>query len=146
MPKPGTGRITPAEKNNPMAPPRKLIAVIDDDPSIRNALSRQLRAAGFLTIAFACAEEFLLVANSCGAAGVISDIHLGTISGLQLALHPVVIELKLPVVLVSGCNDPVITLQAQEVAAVFLQKPIPPGKLLEAVIDTVGAPIADVDQ
>ena len=129
-----------------MSPPRKLIAVIDDEPSVRNALSRQLRAAGYLTAAFPCAEEFLQVAGTCGAAGVISDIHLGTLSGLQLALHPLIIELKLPVVLVSGSNDPVLTTRAQEIAAVFLQKPIPPGKLLEAVIDTMGAPIADGDE
>jgi len=129
-----------------MPTPRKLIAVIDDEPSVRNALSRQLRAAGYLTATFQCAEEFLHVAGTCGAAGVVSDIHLGALSGLQLALHPMIIEMNLPVVLVSGCNDPVTAMQAQEIAAVFLQKPIPPGKLLEAVIDTMGAPIADGEE
>ena len=129
----------------PMATPRKLIAVIDDDASIRNALSRQMRAAGFRTLAFQCAEEFLSVAASCDAGLVISDIHLGTMSGLDLAVHPQVIELQLPVVLISGCNDPLISAKAQEVAAVFLQKPIPPGKLLEAVIDTLGSPLVEVD-
>lgn len=126
-----------------MPTPRQLIAVIDDDTSVRHALGRQLRAAGYRTREFPSAEEFLQVAATCGAAGVVSDIHLGALTGLELALHPQVLELNLPVVLLTGMNDPVIAMRAQEVAAVFLQKPIPPGKLLEAVIDTVGAPIAD---
>jgi len=126
-----------------MTIPRQLIAVIDDDPSVRCALGRQLRAAGYRTLEFPSAEEFLQVAATCGAAGVVSDIQLGALSGLELALHPRVLELKLPVVLVTGAHDPLIAMRAQEIAAVFLQKPIPPGKLLEAVIDTVGAPIAD---
>ena len=127
-----------------MATYRKLIAVVDDDASIRTALCRQMRAAGYSAMPFSSAEEFLAVARSCGAAGIISDIHLGTLSGLQLAVHPLVLELKLPVVLVSGSSDPTVTGQAQEIAAIFLQKPIPPGKLLEAVIDTMGSPILEL--
>jgi FixJ family two-component response regulator len=124
---------------------RKLVVVIDDDPSLRNALCRQLRAAGYSAMAFPCAEEFLQVASTCGAAGVISDIHLGTLSGLELAVHPRVTELRMPVVLISASCDPVLTMQAQEIAAAFLQKPIPPGRLLEVVIDTMGSPILEAD-
>jgi len=126
-----------------MPPKRQLVAVIDDDPSVLKALDRQVSAAGYRSHAFASAEEFLAVAAFCGAACVVCDIHLGGMSGLQLAVHPVVTSLNLPVVLISGGWDPVVDEPASVIGAAFLQKPIPPGKLLEAIVDTVGPPIAD---
>jgi len=45
-----------------MPPPRKTIAIVDDDASLRKALDRQLSASGFNCVTFASAEEFLLVA------------------------------------------------------------------------------------
>ncbi len=45
-----------------MPPKRKLIAVIDDDDSVRKALDRQITAAGYRCHAFASAEQFLSVA------------------------------------------------------------------------------------
>jgi FixJ family two-component response regulator len=122
---------------------RKLVAVIDDDASVRKALDRQIRAAGYRSHAFASAEEFLAVAMLCGAACVVSDIHLGGMTGLELALHPIITAMALPVVLISATDDPRIAEPAQVIAAAFLRKPIPPGKLLEAIVDTVGPPIAD---
>ena len=129
-----------------MPPKRKLVAVIDDDAAVRKALDRQIHAAGYRSHAFACTEEFLKVAALCGAACVICDIHLGGMTGLELALHPTITELNLPVVLISGSCDPTVEEPARLIAAAFLRKPIPPGKLLEAIVDTVGPPIADEDQ
>lgn len=126
-----------------MPPKRKLIAVIDDDASVRKALDRQIHAAGYRSHAFACAEEFLSVAAMCGAAAIVCDIQLGGMTGLELALHPTVASLNLPVVLISGSDDPLIEEPARTIAAAFLRKPIPPGELLEAIVDTIGPPIAD---
>jgi len=126
-----------------MPPKRKLVAVIDDDASVRKALHRQINAAGYRSHAFACAEEFLKVAALCGAACVVCDIHLGGMTGLQLALHPTVMSLNLPFVLISGSDDPMVEEPARVIGAAFLRKPIPPGKLLEAIVDTVGPPIEE---
>lgn len=126
-----------------MPPRRKLIAVIDDDASIRKALDRQITAAGYRCHAFVSAEQFLSVAALCGAAAVVCDIHLGGMTGLALARHPTVTALSLPVVLISGSADPSVEEPAAVVGAAFLRKPIAPGKLLEAIVDTIGPPIAD---
>jgi FixJ family two-component response regulator len=126
-----------------MPPLRKLIALIENDTSCRKALDRQISAAGFRCQAFASAEEFLQVAAVCGAAAIISDIHLGGLSGLELAVHPAVVAIDIPVVLVSATGDPHIVDSAQQIATAFLRKPIPPGKLLETIVDVVGPPIAD---
>ena len=139
-------RITRVEPDTARMPPkRKLVAVIDDDHSVRTALDRQISAAGYRSHAFACAEDFLKVAALCGAACIVCDIHLEGMSGLELALHPAITSLALPVVLISGCDDPTIEEPARVIAAAFLRKPIPPGKLLEAIIDMVGPPISDED-
>jgi FixJ family two-component response regulator len=126
-----------------MPPNRKLIAVIDDDASVRKALDRQITAAGYRCHAFVSAEQFLSVAALCGAAAVVCDIHLGGMTGLDLTVHPTVTKMNLPVVLISGSCDPSIEGPAGLLGAAFLRKPIPPGKLLETLVDTVGPPIAD---
>ena len=126
-----------------MPPKRQLIAIIDDDASVRRALDRQINAAGYRSHAFSSAEEFLAAALWCGAACVVCDINLGGMTGLELALHPTVTSMKLPEVLITGSADPYVEEPARLIGAAFLQKPIPPGKLLEAIVDTVGPPIAD---
>lgn len=121
---------------------RKKIAIVDDDVSVRRALDRQLSASGFDCVSFASAEEFLLVAATMLPSCVLADIHLEGMSGLQLALHPQLTALNLPVVLITGCDDPMIEEPAREIADAFLRKPIAPQLLLETIIDTVGPPIS----
>jgi FixJ family two-component response regulator len=128
-----------------MPPVRKLVALIDDDPSIRTALDRQLRAAGFRCELFSSAEDFLAIATELRADCIVSDINLGGMSGLELALHPTVVKLDLPVVLITAQHDTLLEEPAQVIAAALLHKPIAPGKLLEAIIDAVGPPLQDDD-
>jgi len=128
-----------------MPPPRKTIAIVDDDFCVRQAIDRQLRAAGYRCESFASAEEFLAIAATLGAACLLSDVHLGGMTGIDLALHPAVTGLNLPVVLISGSIDPTIEVAARQVGVAFLRKPIHCQALLETIVDTVGAPIADGD-
>lgn len=126
-----------------MPPYRRLIAVIEDDVSVRKALDRQIRAAGYRCAAFACAEDYLAVAQTCLASAVVADVNLGGMSGLQLALHPEVTRLNVPVVLITASVDPLIEVAALEISAIFLRKPISCQELLDAIVDTAGPPIAD---
>ncbi len=124
---------------------RKLVAIIDDEPAIRTALDRQLRAAGFRCELFGSAEEFLAVAGELRADCIVSDINLGGMTGLELALHPMVTRLDVPVVLITAQRDELLEEPAQVIAAALLHKPIAPGKLLEAIVDAVGPPLEDGD-
>lgn len=128
-----------------MTPPRKTIAIVDDDFSVRQAIDRQLRAAGYRCESFASAEEFLAIAATLGAACLLADVHLGGMTGIDLALHPGVTGINLPVVLISGSIDPTIEVAARQIGVAFLRKPILCQTLLETIVDTVGAPIADGD-
>ena len=126
-----------------MPTPRKTIAIVDDDASVRKALERQLGAAGYRCATFESAEEFLLVARILKPACLLADIHLGGMSGLELAVHPTVTGLRLPVVLISGSNDPQVEGPAREIGTAFLRKPIPSQVLLDAIVDNAGPPYAD---
>jgi FixJ family two-component response regulator len=125
---------------------RRTIAVVDDDESMRKALSRQLRAAGYQCETFACAEDLLFCLGTVVPCGVLSDIHLGAMSGLQLAVHPDVTRRNLPVVLMTGLADPMFVEAARNVAAAFLVKPICADALLDAIVDTVGPPLVEEDE
>jgi FixJ family two-component response regulator len=130
----------------PMPPLRRFIAIVEDDASVRKALERQVRSAGYRCQGFASAEDFLAVASSCDAACIVSDIGLGGMTGLQLALHPEVIRLNFPVVFITGSADPLICVAARELGAALLHKPIIGQELLDAIVDTAGPPIADGDK
>lgn len=129
-----------------MPPYRRFIALIEDDVSVRKALERQIRAAGYRCEGFPSAEDFLAVACTCKADAIVADINLPGMSGLELALHPEVTRLDLSVVFVTASVDPVIEVAAREIGAAFLRKPIAGSELLDAIVDTAGPPIADGDR
>ena len=125
---------------------RRTIAVVDDDDSVRRAIGRQLRAAGYRCEAFSSAEDLLFCLPTLVPNAVLSDIHLGEMSGLQLAVHPDVTRRRLPVMLMTGLLDPMFEESARAVAAAFLPKPICSHDLLDAVIEIVGPPLVEEDE
>jgi len=129
-----------------MPPERKFIAVIDDDDSLRRALERHIRHAGYRCETFAAAEEFLLVATVCRPACIVCDVNLDGISGLELAVHPKIAALEVPIVLITGSSDPAIEIPARALGAAFLRKPFLSAELLDAIVGTVGPPIVVRDE
>jgi FixJ family two-component response regulator len=125
---------------------RRIIAVVDDDESMRKALARQLRAAGYRCESFASAEDLLFCLSALVPHGVLSDIQLGAMTGLQLAAHPDVTRRSLPVVLMTGLADPMFEDAARDVAAAFLLKPLCADDLLDAIIEYVGPPFVEDDE
>ncbi len=63
---------------------RKIVAVVDDDPSMLNAAESLLDAQGFATMVFASAEEFLDRGAATQVDCLLLDIHLGGVSGIEL--------------------------------------------------------------
>ena len=126
-----------------MPPERRTIAIVDDDESVRRALARQLRAAGYRCEAFASAKDLLFCLPTLVPHGVLSDIQLPEMSGFELAVHPEVTRRRLPVLLMTGSTNPMYEISAREVAAGLLLKPIAGQELLDAVIGIVGPPIVE---
>jgi FixJ family two-component response regulator len=115
-----------------------LVCVIDDDSSVRQALSRLLRTAGFRTAAFGSAEEFLGQAPPEPPACLVLDVYLPGLSGLDLHNTLANRETHPPVVFVTGHGDIPMSVRAMKAgAADFLPKPFADQDLLTAVRQAV---------
>jgi FixJ family two-component response regulator len=110
------------------------IFVIDDDPSVRTSLARLLGAAGYVTEAFASAEEFLAREQFDGAACLILDVRMPGSSGLELQDTLNGLGSDLPILFLSGHGDIPMSVSAIKGGAVnFLTKPVRETVLLAAV-------------
>ena len=119
-----------------MPPP--LVAVVDDDASVRRALTRLLQSAGLRVLTCASATEFLATGISSAPDCVILDIHLGGMSGLELLSRLRESGLSLPVLIITAHDDA----QTREAAAqagctAYLRKPLDAKTLLEEVAATM---------
>ncbi len=113
---------------------RQTVFIVDDDPSIRDALALLFSLHGHPTAIFACAEDFLRAIEPGWRGVVIADIRMGGMSGLEmqevLAQHPS----RLPVIVITAHADIAAARQAFKLNAVdFLEKPFDHEQLLESV-------------
>ena len=99
--------------------------VVEDDDSVRGALSQYLSAFGFAVRTFSSAESFLEGHPSAGPACVVVDHHLPGLSGLELQ-ERLVGRSELSIVFVTGEGNVSTVVEAMRKGAVdFLTKPIP---------------------
>jgi FixJ family two-component response regulator len=115
-----------------------LVAVVDDDASVRRGLARLLRSADLQVHTYASATEFLDTGLPTAPNCVILDIHLGGMSGLELLSKLRALGLNLPVLIITAHDDA----QTQEAAvragcAAYLRKPLDAKVLLEEVATAV---------
>lgn len=117
-----------------MTEPIPIAFVIDDDPSVRRALRRLLRSAGFQVEAFGSAEEFLARPAPDGPACVVVDVRMPGLSGLDLQRELAERHTDLPIIFITGHGDIPMTVRAMKAGAVdFLPKPFHDDDLLAAV-------------
>jgi FixJ family two-component response regulator len=118
---------------------QNIIAVVDDDPGVREALETLLSAYGYDAETFNSAETFLARASTCRAVCLIVDIHLGDITGVELARQLAADGFKFPIIFMTGHRDALIERQAFAVGGVaFLYKPFPATTLIDAIKKAAG--------
>jgi len=112
----------------------KLVAIIDDDESMRNALMGLMKASGFPAQSFASAEEFL-DSNQLHRIGcLILDIRMPGMSGLELQAKLNVEGVRIPTIFITAHGDGETLLRALSAGAVeFLTKPFDDDVLLKSV-------------
>jgi FixJ family two-component response regulator len=117
---------------------RKVVAVVDDDPSMLNAAESLLDAQGFATMVFASAEEFLDRGAATQVDCLLLDIHLGGVSGFELRKRLKNSGSTLPVIFMTALDDEAIREQALKAGCVaLLRKPFQARQLLEAIKQAV---------
>jgi len=111
-----------------------LVAVVDDDESVRESLPDLLWELGFAAHVFSSAQEFLMSDGSSGVGCLILDVAMPGMTGLDLQRELKRRGQKIPIVFITGHKDEVVRAQAyKEGAAAFLIKPFSDTALLEAL-------------
>jgi FixJ family two-component response regulator len=117
--------------NNPM----ETVFVVDDDASIRRALSYLLESAGYRAETYASVEEFLARESFDGVGCIVLDVRMPGLSGMELQVKLLESDCDvMPVIFLTGHGELDIGIQAMKKGAVdFLTKPCDDEQLLEAV-------------
>ena len=114
-----------------------LVFVVDDDASVRQALTSLLQSVGLRVEAFGSAADFLKkgrIADGIAAACLILDVRLPGVSGLDFQAELAKSDTHLPIIFISGHGDIPMTVRAMKAGAVeFLTKPFREQDLLDAV-------------
>lgn len=109
------------------------ILVVDDDPQVLRYLTEILQDAGYDTLACNRFQDAKALLATTRPALLLTDIRLGAFNGLQLGFiardhHP-----GLPVVVLTGYEDPTLREEAKRSGAAFLVKPVTRAALLDAI-------------
>jgi two-component system response regulator DctR len=117
----------------PVAPTAR-IHVVDDDASVREALSSAISRWGFVAVPHASAEEFLADFESDVAAGMVLDINLPGMHGIDLLQELESSGVCLPAIVMSqDAEIERVVTAVQRGAVTFLAKPISPLKFEQSV-------------
>lgn len=116
-----------------------IVAIIDDDAFMRQALKALVASFGYAAELYESAEAFLSSAKKCEATCLLVDVQLGTGCGIELARRLAGAGFKFPIVFMTGSDDKMIEARAVETGCVaFLRKPFAAKLLKDALIKSRG--------
>jgi len=122
------------EYNSRMGGRQKIICIVDDEPSVRRALSRLLNLHGFETRLFASAREYLDDPCIGQASCLLIDVAMSGIDGYEMLTLLNASGRSIPTVIISAHPDKKSKDRAKSVgAADFLHKPCSEGILMDAI-------------
>lgn len=112
----------------------RLVAIVDDDDSMRSAVQDLLESVELPALAFASAEEFLKSGKQKNIACLIADIRMPGMSGLELQAKLNAARCRIPIIFITAHGDEKLRMQALRAGAVeFMAKPFNDDVLLESV-------------
>ena len=106
-----------------------VIAIVDDDASVRRSLGRVVHEAGYRVETFASAREFLEWLPRDRAACLVLDVHMKEVTGFDLQAR-----LAVPVIFMTAHDDPTTRERIEKSSAVgHLEKPFEEEAILDAI-------------
>ena len=119
---------------------RAVIAVVDDQSSVRSSLARLLRSADYVPAKYPSGQEFLDALDSAPPDCVILDLRMPGLNGFEVLARLALREPRLPVIVLTSYPSAEAKERAMaEGVAAFLTKPVDRTVLLEAVQRAVEA-------
>jgi FixJ family two-component response regulator len=124
----------PASPRGASTPEEPVVLVVDDDPSLRQALSSLLRSVGLRVEVFGSAPELLETPLPDAACCLVLDIRLPKRSGLDFQSELIKANIRIPIIFITAHGDVPMSVRAMKAGAVdFLSKPFRDQDLLDAV-------------
>ena len=118
----------------------RLVAIIDDDESMREAVENLLNSVGIRSRSFESAEDFLRSGLQNEIACLISDIRMPGMTGLELQAKLVADGSRIPIIFITAHGNTRMRRQALEAGAIeFLGKPFNDESLLGSVRAALGS-------
>jgi RNA polymerase sigma factor (sigma-70 family) len=113
---------------------RSIVFVVDDDPSVRDAIGRLLGTVGLPVKEFGSALEFLAGERSETPSCLVLDVRLPGISGIDFQRQLNKADIRIPIIFITAHGDVPMSVKAMKAGAVeFLIKPFHDQDLLDAV-------------
>jgi FixJ family two-component response regulator len=121
-----------------MTAARPLIAVVDDEESVRRALARMLSVSNFETEVFASGQEFLDALRTRTPDCVVLDYQMPGVNGRDLQRQLTRARLRLPIIVITAHDQPALREQClADGAAGYLAKPLERERLVGAIQDAL---------
>jgi FixJ family two-component response regulator len=113
---------------------KHIVAAVDDDFRVRESIASLVESAGYTSLVYGSAEEFLQSGSLQAADCMITDVRMPGMDGLELQRRVRLERPGLAVILISAHNDEAIRRRAlDQGAAGFLSKPFDAAELLGTI-------------
>lgn len=121
-----------------MAETRPIIFVVDDDPSVREAVGNLLDSVGMRWEGYGSTEDFLGAARPDAPSCLLLDVRLPGLNGLEFQDVLGKLGIHIPIVFITAHGDIPMTSRAMKAGAVdFLTKPFQKKPLLDAIVEAI---------
>lgn len=122
-----------------MPKPAPMISIVDDDLSVRRALRRLVRSAGYAVETFGSAGDFLSSAPSARSACLVLDIYLEGMNGFELQEQLAADRVAIPIIFMTAHDDAATRERIRRSGAVgYLGKPFDGQALLDVIRRVAG--------